>query len=204
MVRDNCNARVFGERPFDANDARRQIGAINIRGNAAAQRNESYLLVSAHYRHAPQGSEEHGIGQFTVDGHRPVAAFDVLGVSFATELGYTNLLSALDLAGIPLAAVGKTYVALIPSMGDMPGRWTKLMLCETWPFSMDYWRSLKGIDVPDFERLARIKHVMHRLGLAEPPDTGLRRDQPRPPAEGRCHVEVRRHRDSIHVARTLP
>ena len=30
--------------------------------------------------------------QFTVDAHRPVGAFDVLGVSFATELGYTNLL----------------------------------------------------------------------------------------------------------------
>src|SRR5215472_8018431 len=47
---------------------------------------------------------ERGIGQFTVDGHRPVRAFDVLGVSFATELGYTNLLTALDLAGIPLSA----------------------------------------------------------------------------------------------------
>src|ERR1700745_1157416 len=44
---------------------------------------------------------ERGIGQFTVDGHRPVRAFDVLGVSFATELGYTNLLTPLDLAGIP-------------------------------------------------------------------------------------------------------
>ena len=40
--------------------------------------------------------------QFTVDGHRPVGAFDLLGVSFSTELGYTNLLTALDLAGIPL------------------------------------------------------------------------------------------------------
>src|SRR6266699_2266630 len=47
---------------------------------------------------------EHGIPQFTVDAHRPVNAFDVLGVSFATELGYTNLLTALDLAGIPLTA----------------------------------------------------------------------------------------------------
>jgi radical SAM family uncharacterized protein len=47
---------------------------------------------------------EHGIPQFTVDAHRPVAAFDLLGVSFATELGYTNLLTALDLAGIPLEA----------------------------------------------------------------------------------------------------
>ena len=50
---------------------------------------------------------EHGIPQFTVDAHRPVAAFDVLGVSFATELGYTNLLGALDLAGIPLSATDR-------------------------------------------------------------------------------------------------
>ncbi|WP_026197812.1 TIGR03960 family B12-binding radical SAM protein [Sciscionella marina] len=47
---------------------------------------------------------EHGVPQFTVDAHRPVGAFDLLGVSFATELGYTNLLTALDLAGIPLHA----------------------------------------------------------------------------------------------------
>jgi radical SAM family uncharacterized protein len=49
-----------------------------------------------------------GIPQFTVDNHRPVRAFDLLGVSFATELGYTNLLTALDLAGIPLHAVDRT------------------------------------------------------------------------------------------------
>jgi radical SAM family uncharacterized protein len=47
---------------------------------------------------------EHGVPQFTVDAHRPVGAFDVLGVSFSTELGYTNLLTGLDLAGIPLYA----------------------------------------------------------------------------------------------------
>jgi radical SAM family uncharacterized protein len=50
---------------------------------------------------------EHGVPQFTVDAHRPVGAFDVLGVSFATELGYTNLLTALDLAAIPLHAVDR-------------------------------------------------------------------------------------------------
>ena len=50
---------------------------------------------------------EHGVPQFTVDGHRPVGAFDLLGVSFATELGYTNLLTALDLAGIPLRAADR-------------------------------------------------------------------------------------------------
>ncbi|MGI5164235.1 TIGR03960 family B12-binding radical SAM protein [Spirillospora sp. CA-253888] len=51
---------------------------------------------------------EHGIPQFTVDAHRPVTAFDVFGVSFSTELGYTNLLTALDLAGIPLEAADRT------------------------------------------------------------------------------------------------
>jgi radical SAM family uncharacterized protein len=51
---------------------------------------------------------EHGVPQFTVDAHRPLGAFDLLGVSFSTELGYTNLLTALDLAGIPLHAVDRT------------------------------------------------------------------------------------------------
>ncbi len=50
---------------------------------------------------------EAGVPQFTVDGHRPLGAFDLFGLSFATELGYTNMLTALDLAGIPLHAVDR-------------------------------------------------------------------------------------------------
>ena len=50
---------------------------------------------------------EHGIPQFTVDCHRAVGDFDVFGLSFSTELGYTNMLTALDLAGIPLHAVDR-------------------------------------------------------------------------------------------------
>ena len=34
--------------------------------------------------------------------------FDLFGLSFSTELGYTNMLNALDLAGIPLHAVDRT------------------------------------------------------------------------------------------------
>ncbi len=49
-----------------------------------------------------------GVPQFTVDAHRPVGAFDLLGVSFSTELGYTNLLTTLDLAGIPLLSRDRT------------------------------------------------------------------------------------------------
>jgi radical SAM family uncharacterized protein len=51
---------------------------------------------------------ENNVPQFTVDGHRSVAEFDLLGISFSTELGYTNMLSALDLANIPLLAIERT------------------------------------------------------------------------------------------------
>src|SRR6478752_8280394 len=51
---------------------------------------------------------EHGVPQFTVDSHRPVRAFDLFGISFSTELGYTNMLTALDLAGIPMLARDRT------------------------------------------------------------------------------------------------
>lgn len=50
---------------------------------------------------------ETGVPQFTVDGHRPVGDFDLFGLSFSTELGYTNMLTALDLAGIPLSAADR-------------------------------------------------------------------------------------------------
>ena len=50
---------------------------------------------------------EHAVPQFTVDAHRPVGDFDLFGLSFSTELGYTNMLTALDLAGIPLHAVDR-------------------------------------------------------------------------------------------------
>jgi radical SAM family uncharacterized protein len=51
---------------------------------------------------------EHGVPQFTVDAQRPVSAFDVLGLSFATEMAYTNLLTILDLAGIPFSSAERT------------------------------------------------------------------------------------------------
>lgn len=54
-----------------------------------------------------KGDAQGPIPQFTVDSHRPVGAFDLFGLSFSTELGYTNMLNALDLAGVPLHAVDR-------------------------------------------------------------------------------------------------
>ena len=59
----------------------------------------------------------HHVPHFTVDGHRPLGDFDVIGVSFSTELGYTNMLTALDLAGIPLHAADRGESAPIVIAG---------------------------------------------------------------------------------------
>ncbi|MDO4783985.1 MAG: TIGR03960 family B12-binding radical SAM protein [Propionibacteriaceae bacterium] len=66
-----------------------------------------WILAERTYSVWPDMEEQlrsHDLPQFTLDAHRPVGAFDVLGVSFSTELGYTNLLNAIDLAGLPLHA----------------------------------------------------------------------------------------------------
>lgn len=47
---------------------------------------------------------EERIPLFSIDTHTPAKEFDMIGFSLQTELGYTNILNMLDLAGIPLLA----------------------------------------------------------------------------------------------------
>ncbi|MDO5711508.1 MAG: TIGR03960 family B12-binding radical SAM protein [Micrococcales bacterium] len=71
---------------------------LNERGDALAER--TYAV----WPDLEALMREHEVPQLTVDGHRAVRDFDVFGLSFPTELNYTNMLTALDLAGIPLHA----------------------------------------------------------------------------------------------------
>ena len=71
---------------------------LNERDDVLAER--TYAVwpdLEAHMR-------ANAIPQFTVDAHRAIGDFDVMGLSFSTELGYTNMLNALDLGGIPVLA----------------------------------------------------------------------------------------------------
>ncbi len=45
---------------------------------------------------------EHGIPLYTLESKRPLASFDIIGVSLPYETLYTNTLNVLDLAGIPV------------------------------------------------------------------------------------------------------
>ena len=47
---------------------------------------------------------EHGVPLVSLESARPLSAFDVVGVSLQFELTYTNVLTLLDLGGIPLHA----------------------------------------------------------------------------------------------------
>lgn len=49
----------------------------------------------------------HQVPLLSLESHRPVRGFDVIGVSLSTELGYTNLLNTIDLAQIPIHSVDR-------------------------------------------------------------------------------------------------
>ncbi len=54
---------------------------------------------------------ERGAPLFAVESRRPLSAFDILGFSLSYELGGTNILEMLELAGIPIRAADR---------GDLP------------------------------------------------------------------------------------
>jgi radical SAM family uncharacterized protein len=69
---------------------------VNQREDALAERAYSpWLDMEALMR-------EHGIPLYTLESKRPLAEFDIIGVSLPYETLYTNTLNVLDLAGIPV------------------------------------------------------------------------------------------------------
>ncbi|MFT7464145.1 MAG: radical SAM family uncharacterized protein [Pseudohongiellaceae bacterium] len=50
---------------------------------------------------------EHELPLFTLENHRAVSEFDVLGFTLQTELTYSNILETLDLAGMPLLSADR-------------------------------------------------------------------------------------------------
>jgi radical SAM family uncharacterized protein len=50
---------------------------------------------------------EHGVPMFSLETKTALQEFDILGVTLAYELGYSNLLTMLDLGGIPLKAADR-------------------------------------------------------------------------------------------------
>lgn len=63
----------------------------------------------------------------------------LLGLSYVYER-IAILRPFISIIGIPLVVIGDTYVALMPSMGEMDSRYQKLVLCQTFPYT---WRFIQ-------------------------------------------------------------
>lgn len=76
-------------------------GEINARPDALCER------IFAPWADLEERMRKDGIPLFSLDSHRPAREFDLIGFSLQSEMGYTNIVNMLDLAGIPIWAVDR-------------------------------------------------------------------------------------------------
>ena len=76
---------------------------------------------------------------------------------------FRNLIGILF---IPWVVLADMFVCLMPSMGELENRAVKLILCETWPFSWDFWQFWSGrLDLTSSESLEAqtLEEVIERV-----------------------------------------
>ena len=93
--------------------------------------------------------------------------FPMIGVSWLTsKMAWLRI--PVGLLGIPWAIVADTYVALMPSMGEIENRAAKFMLIQSWPYSWECWRFQIGkayINDPDNWQLGEVIRRVSRGNL---------------------------------------
>jgi len=86
----------------------------------------------------------------------------LLGLSWLW--GKTPLLRVpVAVLGIPLALLADTYACLMPSMGETKSRVEKILMCQTWPFTVQCCTLVAGRTAPDSEAAAEFNAVLVRL-----------------------------------------
>ncbi len=94
-------------------------------------------------------------------------SFPMIGASWLTSKARW-LRTPIGLLGIPWAIIANTFVALMPSMGELESRAAKLMLTESWPYSWECWRFQIGkANLYDPEN-HRLREVIERVSRRNP------------------------------------
>jgi hypothetical protein len=94
----------------------------------------------------------------------------LLGLSYVYER-IVILRPFISIIGIPLAVIGHTYVALMPSMGEMDSRFDKLILCQTFPYTWKYIQfQINKLNIGKDDVLTKI---LRRVSRAKPFDKYL-------------------------------
>jgi radical SAM family uncharacterized protein len=110
---------------------------------------------------------EHGVPLFSLETYTPLAEFDVVGFTLQYDLCYTNVLTMLDLGGIPLRAADRTADAPLVVGGGpcavnpepMAPFFDAFVIGdgeETLPAVADAWLRSKGGGLSRGERLLRL------------------------------------------------
>lgn len=70
----------------------------------------------------------------------------LLGLSYVFER-VTIARPFISIIGIPLAVIGDAYVAIMPSMGELESRFSKMIICQTFPYTWRFIQLQKGKNV---------------------------------------------------------
>jgi len=96
--------------------------------------------------------------------------FPMLGLSWICNK-VPALREIIGIIFIPWAFIANTFVALIPSMGELESRASKLMLCASWPFTWEFWQFLsRKIDLHDYDdpNAIALNEVVDRISAKDP------------------------------------
>jgi radical SAM family uncharacterized protein len=110
---------------------------------------------------------ERNLPLYSLETFTPLNQFDVIGFSLQYEICYTNVLTMLDLGGIPLHAEDRDDDDTLVIAGGPGGQNPELLAPfidlfvigdgePSLPVVCDLWRELKGSGLPREEKLARI------------------------------------------------
>jgi hypothetical protein len=87
----------------------------------------------------------------------------LLGLSYVYER-VVIIRPFISIIGIPLAVLGNTYVALLPSMGEMDSRYGKMIICQTFPYTWKFIQfQFNKINIGENDVLAKILREVSRV-----------------------------------------
>jgi hypothetical protein len=96
--------------------------------------------------------------------------FPMVGLSWICNKAPV-LRDVIGIVFIPWAVIADTFVALMPSMGELENRASKLMLCGSWPFTWEFWQFLShNLDLHDYHDPAAtaLNEVVERMSAQDP------------------------------------
>jgi len=95
--------------------------------------------------------------------------FPMIGVSWLA--GRNRVLrEILGFLFLPWAVIANSFAALMPSMGEVEDRASKLMLTASWPFTWELWEFFthkRDLNAPDFASTA-LREVLARVASGVP------------------------------------